>query len=93
MRRKIKILKTVFKLKYEKVNHLYHLKSHYNFVDTRNGCKIERSFTRINICSKNFIIYSIDLFNNLPLEARNECKLSIFIQKCRAFLINEIVFN
>ena len=93
MRRKIKILKTVFMLKYEKVNHLYHLKSRYNFVNTRNGCKIEKPFTRTNICDKNFIIYSIDLFNNLPIDARNEYKFSMFISKCKAFLINQIVYN
>jgi len=93
MRRKIKILKTIFMLKYEKVNHLYHLKSRYNFVNTRNGCKIEKPFSRTNICDKNFLIHSIDLFNNLPIDARNEYKLSMFISKCKAFLINQIVYN
>jgi len=85
VRYKIKILKVIFKIKINKPHHLMHINNNYVFKDTRNGTVIDKPICRINFCKKNFIIYSIDLFNSLPKQIRNETKFSKFIQLCQEY--------
>ena len=85
IRRKLKILKIVYKIKYDKFNNFYHLKECYNFIETRNGIKIVKPYNRIHFCDKNFVINSINLFNSLPKDISNEHKFSCFVKKCESY--------
>ena len=55
--------------------------------NTRNGRVLLKPRNRINICDKNFFYYSINLFNSLSLDIRNETVFSKFIAKCEEFLL------
>ena len=75
IRRQLKVLRTLYRIKNNKYTTLSRLKVRYNFVETRNGSKIVKPYNRINFCDKNFLIYSIDLFNSLLKGINDEEKM------------------
>ena len=85
MRRNLKILTLIHKIKNDKYNVLYNLKYRFNFIETRNGTKIVKPYNVVNFCDRNFVIYSIHLYNTLPNEVRCEEKLSPFLSKCEKY--------
>ena len=54
--------------------------------NSRNGLLLCKPKTRIKFCDKNIFIYSIDLFNSLPIDIRNETNFKCFLTKCTEFL-------
>ena len=63
-RRKINILKIVFKYIMNSTDIPYNWKIMYNLShNTRNGRLIIKPSTRNHFCDKNFFMYSINLFN------------------------------
>jgi len=91
VRNNLKILKIIHRFKYNKFTAYDHLKHYYKFYDSRNGIFIEQLFSRIYFCDKNFVCNSINLFNSLPKDIRNEQKYSVFIRKCESYF-NALIF-
>ena len=52
----------------------------------RNGKLLLRPKTRNNFTDKNLFMYSIELFNSLPKNIRNEIHCKTFLTKCLDFL-------
>ena len=77
-RRKIKILCKVYS--FIKSPHLVpnELINCFEVYSNRNGLFIKMSKIRIKFCDKNFVLYGIELFNNLPMDIRNLDKFSLF---------------
>ena len=87
-RRKISVLKMVFKSIYDFSDIPYHWKSRFELSNNnRNGIMICKPKTRINCCDKNFFTFSIDLFNSMPMYIRNESSYKCFLTKCNDFLL------
>ena len=85
-RRKLNVLKVVFKCVHDFEEMPYNWKNNYIISDnTRNGILIVKPNTRNTFCDKDFFIFSINLFNNLPKFIRNETKLNVFLTKCQKF--------
>jgi hypothetical protein len=89
IRRKLQILKTIFKIKYkfcdiknEWFNELCFYES------TRNGTYCKINLNRICLVDKEFFNYCIKLYNGLPKFIRNESKLSKFMKNCKNYLLN-----
>ena len=46
---------------------------------TRHGIKCKKSMNRISKSDKHLFDFSVNLFNNLPQNVRNECNLRKYI--------------
>jgi len=91
VRRDLKILKYVFKSIYNFSDVPLSWKNKFVMKDSRNGILLEPIHTRIRLCDQNFYIYSINLFNSLPISVRNEKSFVTFMSLCQTFLLD--IFN
>ncbi len=85
-RRQINVLKIVFKC-LDNYNEIP-IRWRNKFIisqNVRNGRLIVRPKTRNYFCDKNLFCNSIDLFNALPKDIRNETNLKCFLTKCEKF--------
>lgn len=88
-RRNVSILKTVFKCLNNFGNVSNHWKSHYIIANNdRNGIHIIKPKTRNIFCDKNFFVHSINLFNDLPKDVRNETNINKFLSECEIYFSN-----
>jgi len=76
--RKIRILNKMYSLSKNKNFLPNFLNDFYDLECKRNGLLAHVPKTRIQFCDKNFFMYSIKLFNSLPLIIRNCQKFSSF---------------
>ena len=83
------MLKLVFKSIHEYKDVPLSWKNKFVIKDTRNGLMLEKIHTRLQFCDKNFFVYTINLFNSLPNEIRNEKQSVKFIFLCEKFLIDK----
>ena len=58
------------------------------YESTRNGICCKTIMNRICLTDKYFFDYCIKLFNGLPKNVRNECKISKFVKECKNYLLN-----
>ena len=88
-RRNVRTLKILFKCIHDFNGVPNHWKDFYSILrNDRNGRIIDKPKTRNNFCDKNFFIHSIQLFNSLPIDIRNENNLNLFLTKCQHFYNN-----
>ena len=89
IRRKLQLLKTIFKIKMNFTNISENWKNELIFYESsRNGVFCKINLNRINLSDKYIFDYCVKLFNCLPLDVRNECKFNTFVNKSKLFLIN-----
>ena len=78
-RRIIKVLKFVQKIRVFSETLPYEWNTRLNFIENeRNGAKIVNEFLRISKCEKSMFYFCEKLFNDLPLNIRNEKNYKIF---------------
>jgi hypothetical protein len=81
----LKILKYVFKSIYNFSDVPLSWKNKFAMKDSRNGILLEPIHTRVRLCDRNFYIYSINLFNSLPIIVKNE-KSFVNLMLCQTFV-------
>jgi hypothetical protein len=91
-RRKIQILKIVFKMRFNLNEYRHKWLNEISFHETsRNGifCNVSLHKT---ICDKSFFIYASNLFNSLPKNIRCINNYNSFVKEFNSFLYNTYVF-
>jgi hypothetical protein len=88
-RRKVLVMKIVYKCinRHKDIPNNW-LSKYIISENDRNGRLILKSRTRNEFCDKNFFIYSIDSFNQLPRHVRDESNFKIFLTNCENFYSN-----
>jgi hypothetical protein len=88
VRRDLKILKYVFKSIYNFGDVPLLWRNKFAIKDSSNGILLEPIHTRVRLCDKSFYIYSINLFNSLPILVRNEKTFMNFMSLCQTFSLD-----
>ena len=89
VRKNLKMLKYAFKSIYNYIDVPFCWKNKFIIKETRNGLLLENIHSRLQFCDKNFFIYTINLFNSLPVNIRNEKQFVKFISLSESFLIEK----
>ena len=79
LRNVIQMMKYIYKLKTCHPDIKQSLINQINFSMCNNECFAQSRANRIKLSDKYIISYCCKLFNNLPVEIRNECKYNVFM--------------
>jgi hypothetical protein len=89
VRRNIKILKFTQKIRLNRESIPNDWNSRLSFVENdRTGTKIVNELIRISKCENSFFYFSSNIFNNLPINIRNETNLKVFTKLVHDFYCN-----